>query len=163
VLQHVSDHSGSIIREPRTVYDRIILVIFSQECTRPADDGSSMIRNMLEHFQIFYYFNFIYYLDSKVFNYHWCTVQTWRFLIPLLLRQCWSPVRVWCRADEYGAIGKFLLGHQTAKGTVTSSDGQRTARNSTIVDQNSPQRAWPACTCRLTAARGGQPVRAAQT
>ena len=31
-------------------HDRIILVIFTKHCTRLPDDGSSVIRNMLEHF-----------------------------------------------------------------------------------------------------------------
>jgi len=43
-------------------HDRIILVILSKHCTRLTDDGSSVIRNMLEHFQIFYNFNCIYIL-----------------------------------------------------------------------------------------------------
>jgi len=31
-------------------HDRIILVILAKHCTRLPDDGSSVIRNMLEHF-----------------------------------------------------------------------------------------------------------------
>jgi len=75
VLQHVSDHRGSIIREPCTVlgknygngvmaayaaintdfvhvngHDRTILVILAKYCTRLPDDGSSVIQNMLEYF-----------------------------------------------------------------------------------------------------------------
>ena len=34
----------------------------AKHCTRLPDDGSSVIRNMLEHFKIFYNFNFIYIL-----------------------------------------------------------------------------------------------------
>jgi len=60
------------------------LQFLAKHCTRLPDDGSSVIRNMLEHFEIFYNFNCIYILHivhalvSKVFNYQWCTVQTWR-------------------------------------------------------------------------------------
>jgi len=31
-------------------HDRIILLILAKHCTRLPDDGSSVIRNMLEHF-----------------------------------------------------------------------------------------------------------------
>jgi len=41
-------------------HDRIILVILAKHCTRLPDDGSSVIRNMLEHFKIYYNFNCIY-------------------------------------------------------------------------------------------------------
>jgi len=41
-------------------HDRTILVIFVKYCSRLPDDGSSVIRNMLEHFQIFYNCNCIY-------------------------------------------------------------------------------------------------------
>jgi len=41
-------------------HDRTILVILAKYCTRLPDDGSSVIRNMLEHFQIFYNCNCIY-------------------------------------------------------------------------------------------------------
>jgi len=34
--------------------------IMSEHCTTLPDDGSSVIRNMLEHFKIFYNFNCIY-------------------------------------------------------------------------------------------------------
>jgi len=34
-------------------HDRTILVILAKHCTRLPDDGSSVTRNMLEHFQIF--------------------------------------------------------------------------------------------------------------
>jgi len=43
-------------------HDRTILVILAKHCTRLPDDGSSVIRNMLEHFQILYKFNCIYIL-----------------------------------------------------------------------------------------------------
>ena len=35
-------------------HDRIIFVILAKHCTRLPDDGSFVIRQMLEHFQIFY-------------------------------------------------------------------------------------------------------------
>ena len=81
MLQHVSDHRGSIIREPCTVlgqnYKNVSIasvgmdvfgvmaayyalhcigrhcpraVILAKYCTRLPDDGSSVIRNMLQHF-----------------------------------------------------------------------------------------------------------------
>ena len=43
-------------------HNRTTLVILSKNCTRLPDDGSSVIRNMLEHFYIFYNFNYIYIL-----------------------------------------------------------------------------------------------------
>ena len=52
--------------------NRHILVILAKHCTSLPDDGSSVIRNMLEQFLIFYNFNCIYilyivhWLDSKV-------------------------------------------------------------------------------------------------
>ena len=41
-------------------HDRTIFVILAKHCTRLPDDGSTVIRNMLEHFQIFSNFNCIY-------------------------------------------------------------------------------------------------------
>ena len=41
-------------------HDRTIFLTFAKHCTRLPDDGSSVIRNMLEHFEIFYNFNCIY-------------------------------------------------------------------------------------------------------
>jgi len=38
------------------------LKFLSKQCARLPDDGSFVIRNMFEHFQIFYNFNFIYIL-----------------------------------------------------------------------------------------------------
>ena len=43
MLQNVSDHKGSIIGELYTVL----------HCIKLTDDGSLVIRNMLEHFKIF--------------------------------------------------------------------------------------------------------------
>jgi len=40
-------------------HDRIILVILAKYCTRLPDDGSSVIRNKLGYFKIFYNFNCI--------------------------------------------------------------------------------------------------------
>jgi len=37
-------------------HDRTIFVILAKHCTRLPDDGSSVIRNILEYFQIFYNF-----------------------------------------------------------------------------------------------------------
>jgi len=41
-------------------HDRNSFVILAKKCTRLPDDGFSVIRNMLEHFQIFYNFDCIY-------------------------------------------------------------------------------------------------------
>ena len=57
-------------------HDRTITVILAKHFTRLTDDESSMIRNMLEQFQISYNFNCIYilyivhWLDNKVFVTH---------------------------------------------------------------------------------------------
>ena len=45
MLQHVSDHKGSIIRELYT-----ITVILAKHCIKLPDDGSLVIRNMLQQF-----------------------------------------------------------------------------------------------------------------
>jgi hypothetical protein len=45
---------------------RTILVILAKYCTRPPDDGSSVIRNMLERFYIFYNFSCIYELYEYI-------------------------------------------------------------------------------------------------
>jgi len=37
-----------------------LIIFLAKHCTRPPDDRSSVIRNMLEHFQIFYNFHCIY-------------------------------------------------------------------------------------------------------
>jgi hypothetical protein len=69
LLQHFSDHKGSIIRELYTVFgsnysngsivsvgmeavdqDRTITVILAKHCIELPDDGSLVIRNMLEQF-----------------------------------------------------------------------------------------------------------------
>jgi len=49
-------------------HDRIIFVILANHCTRLTDDGSSVIRNMLEHFKTFCNFNCIYelYINASV-------------------------------------------------------------------------------------------------
>ena len=54
VLWHNTDHVH--VNGP----DITILVISAKYCTRLPDDGSSVIRNMLKHFSIFYNFNSIY-------------------------------------------------------------------------------------------------------
>jgi len=41
-------------------HDRTILAILAKYRIRLPDDGCFVIRNMLEHFQIFYNFNYIY-------------------------------------------------------------------------------------------------------
>ena len=46
MLQHVSNHKESIIRELYTV-------ILAKRCIKLPDDGSLVIRNMLEHFKYF--------------------------------------------------------------------------------------------------------------
>jgi len=38
----------------------VVGVILAKHCTRLPDDGSSAIRNMPEHFEVFYNFNCIY-------------------------------------------------------------------------------------------------------
>jgi len=54
LLQHVSDHKGYIIRELCTVHvngqDSTITVILAKHCIEIPDDGSLVIRNMLEQF-----------------------------------------------------------------------------------------------------------------
>jgi len=41
-------------------HDGTITVILAKYCSRLPEDGSSVIRNMLEHFYMFYNFNCIY-------------------------------------------------------------------------------------------------------
>ena len=41
-------------------HDRTIFVILAKYCIRLPDDGSYVIRNRMEHIQIFYDFNYIY-------------------------------------------------------------------------------------------------------
>jgi len=52
LLQHISDHKGSIIRDVVHVngQDRTINVILAKHCIKLPDDGSLVIRNMLEQF-----------------------------------------------------------------------------------------------------------------
>jgi len=58
LLQHVSDHKGSVIGELYTVlgyvrvngHDRTITVILTKHYIELPDDGSLMIRNLLEQF-----------------------------------------------------------------------------------------------------------------
>jgi len=58
-------------------HDRTIMVILDKHCIRLPDDGSSVIRNMLEHFKHFIIlivstnYIFVHYSDNKVFNCHW--------------------------------------------------------------------------------------------
>ena len=51
MLEHVSDHINmDVDLDHVNGHDRIILVNLAKHCTRFPDDGSSVIRNMLEHF-----------------------------------------------------------------------------------------------------------------
>ena len=54
LLQHVSDHKGSIIRELYTVlgknYSNGSISSVTKHCIELPDDGSLVIRNMLEQF-----------------------------------------------------------------------------------------------------------------
>ena len=62
LLQHFSDHKGPIIRELYTVlgyntdyvcvnrHDRTITAILAEHCIKLSDDGSLVIRNILEQF-----------------------------------------------------------------------------------------------------------------
>jgi len=50
VLQHVSDHRGSIISGPCIFLAKNYKTDSIVYCTRLPDDGSSVIRNMLKHF-----------------------------------------------------------------------------------------------------------------
>jgi len=55
--------SGSLVQCLAKNYKNdSLLVIFSQALYKLPDDGSSVIRNMLQHFQIFYNFNCVYIL-----------------------------------------------------------------------------------------------------
>ena len=49
MLQHISDLKGSIIRSFIQCLAKIT-VILAKQCIKLPDDGSLVIRNMLEHF-----------------------------------------------------------------------------------------------------------------
>ena len=76
IHQQVALYSAWLKITRMFLYDRTILVILARHCTRLPDDGSSVDRNMLQHFKYFillivciYYILCISWI-IKVFDYH---------------------------------------------------------------------------------------------